>query len=77
MHNLRPSGTLVSKRSVMEDVDEEDVFQPNKRFRKARHLDEESGYKNKWPAKLFEEWKIQSVGEITHVLFLNIAALKS
>ena len=59
LHNLRPSGTVVSKRSVMEDVNKEDVFQPNKRFRKARRLDEESGCKNKSPTRLFEEWKIQ------------------
>ena len=83
MHHLRPSETVVSKPSVMEDVDEEDVFQPNKRFRKARRLDEESkvlaaavpkatGYKNKWQRSCLTSGKYS---EITHVLFLNIAAL--
>ena len=43
LHNPRTSGTVVSKLSVMEDVEEEDAFQPKKRFRKAQSLDEESG----------------------------------
>ena len=64
LHHLRPSETVVSKPSVMEDVDEEDVFQPNKRFRKNRSLDEDNkvlvtavpkatGYKSISAAKLF------------------------
>lgn len=50
----------------MEKYEEEAVFQPNKRFRPARSLEEESKllvgavpksteYKNKWAVKLFEE----------------------
>ncbi|RUA04573.1 MAG: hypothetical protein DSY43_06045 [Gammaproteobacteria bacterium] len=49
---------------------EDDVFQPSKRFRKARSIEEETKmlvnavpistrYKNRWAFKLFEDWRTQ------------------
>ena len=62
-------------RKVSQDLDEEEDFQPAKRFRIARTSEEENDllqnaiplstrYTNKWAFKLFEAWRLARDGKL-------------